>query len=82
MKWLFVIAFLSASSSSLAEGVSGKIEVCRHPTITTLADKAKVTIQVPIFFTLYRNSYNGGHDLWIEINHVINLGAKPTWTCF
>ncbi len=73
-----LLAVVSAPAFA-AEPPSGKIEICRHPTITAQADHTKVNIQEPVLFQLpSKSSYQGDSDLWIEVDKPFTIGKKPS----
>lgn len=78
MRYIIAAIALLLATSAFALGESGKIEVCRHPTIIAQADKSKVEIQEPIFFKLSSENYNGDTDIWIEVSNQLTLGPKPS----
>lgn len=78
MKKLFIFICFAFPVVAFAEGESGKIQICRHPTITSSTDKYKVVLQDPIYFKKYQQNYNGDSDYLIEIDHEIKLNAKPS----
>lgn len=78
MKSIIFSLLLIFSTSAFPDNYKGKIEVCRHPSIIAQADKSKVELQTPILFKQYKQSYNGDTDFWIEIEHDITLGRKPS----
>src|SRR5689334_16213326 len=78
MKALILFIWFAFPIVAFAEGESGKIQICRHPTITSVADKYKVVLLDPILFMKTKNNYNGDTDLWIEIDQEITLKAKPS----
>ena len=80
MKKIIAVALLAIvfSTPAFSDDLKGKVEVCRHPTITDQTDRSPVELQAPIYLMQTKQSYDGDTDLWIEISGDITLGKKPS----
>lgn len=68
-----ILAILLACACATASAESGKIKICRHPGITAMLDRQKITVPAKSSFT----TMSEDSDVVVTTSADTTLGAKP-----
>jgi hypothetical protein len=77
MRRLFVLVLATACTGAFADGESGRVKVCRDPTIDSIASKLKV---VPLIGDVqFQANRTDDESLWISVSNLQHIG--PSGEC-